>query len=112
MNEERSYIKGYFGENWGYIQGKRYITNRERNKHFCYKHHGWGLELDLFEQIRGLGTIEEIVVRCSDRNQVNDFVASVQTWKIYGVVDRLRSDFGRQIFLAENRMKRERVDKV
>ena len=105
----KSYIRGYFGEKWGYIEGKRYITERNRQEHYCYSKHGWGLELDVYEQLKGLG-IEEIVVRCHDGRQTYDLVSDIKTWKLYGVIDRLNPQFGRQIFLAEKYMRRERIE--
>lgn len=98
-------ISGYFGEHWGTIEGKRYITHRVRMRHYAYKHHGYGIELDVYEQLRGLG-IKTIVIRVRDGKTTYDLVSDISTWQRYGVIDRLRSDYGRQIFLAEKYMTR------
>lgn len=105
---DEGWIYGYRGEKWGRIVARCYITERTRCEHYAYKHHGWGIELDVYEQIVCLG-VKTIIVRVSEGNRRYDLVSDINSWKLYGVVDRLREDFKRQIFLAEKHMRREKV---
>jgi len=99
----RRYVKGYFGEQWGWIENDVYITIRNRQSHYCFKYRGWGIEYDLFKQLEPLNVMYVKII-CHDGSEVYNIVSSISIWKKHGKVDRLNPQCGKQIFLEEKHM--------
>lgn len=63
------------------------------SSHFCFQHHGWGIQREAFEEIKD--ACKEIRILDTDNNKL--YVTTPQTYYENGVYDNLGD--GIQIFL-------------
>ena len=87
----------YHGKKVGVVSGNTFTTYRKRDAHFCRKHGGWGLNTDVFRELKDAQVAEIIVVADGATLRV-----SVEDWERYGVIDTLSAEDGEQTFLSED----------
>lgn len=80
---------------------KVYVTKRSE-KHFCWKHRGYGIQYDLFQALERTG-VDEIRVVTPDAT----FISPPEIWSRKGTIDVLRFEDGEQIFLPNAMQSRE-----
>jgi hypothetical protein len=87
----------YHGRKVGVVSGNAFTTYRTRNVHFVRKHGGWGLNTEVFKELKDAQVIEVILIADGTVYRV-----SLDDWERYGVIDTLSADDGEQIFLSED----------
>lgn len=88
------------GKYWGKTEGDTYFTRRNNN-HYCRKYAGWGIQYDLFEQLKA-AHIKRIIILAPDGH----YLSSLENWDKHGTIDVLRFEDGEQIFLPKAMMER------
>ncbi|VVB54567.1 Uncharacterised protein [uncultured archaeon] len=81
---------------------KSYISHRKRSEHFCRRYEGWGIAVDVFNELVKNG-FTQIVLRVG---LYETLTSSIELWQKQGVKDTLREDYEEQIFLPEKLMKK------
>jgi hypothetical protein len=89
-------VRGPDGRIWGVVEGNTYTTTR-RPEHFVWKFNGWGIQLDLWNDLKRAG-VESIVVRLPS----GALISRMTDWERFGRIGILRPDDGEQIFLEQN----------
>jgi len=90
----------YHGRKVGVVSGNTFTTYRKRDTHFCRRHGGWGINVEVFKELQDAQVGEIIVIADGTAYQV-----TLADWERYGVRDTLSPDDGEQVFLSEDRFR-------
>ena len=87
----------YHGRKVGVVSGYTFTTYRKRDAHFCRKHGGWGINVEVFKDLKDAQVGEVVLIADGTPFQV-----TLADWERFGVKDTLRAEDGEQIFLSED----------
>ena len=90
----------YHGRKVGVVSGMTFTTYRKRDAHFCRKHGGWGINVEVFKDLKDAQVGEVILIADGTPYQV-----TLADWERYGVKDTLSAEDGEQLFLSEDRFR-------
>lgn len=90
----------YHGRKVGVVSGSTFTTYRKREYHFARRHGGWGMNIEVFKELKD-GQVAEVILIADG----TAYRVSLDDWERYGVVDTLNPDDGEQIFLPEDRFR-------
>lgn len=90
----------YHGRKVGVVSGYTFTTYRKRDAHYCRKHGGWGINVEVFQDLKDAQVGEIIVIADGTAYQV-----TLADWDRYGIRDTLSAEDGEQIFLPEDRFR-------
>ena len=88
-------VLGPNGKKWGIVKGNRYISFRSAS-HFCRKYDGWGIQLDVYNQIKDAGVTDIIMV--VDKKPL---LSKLADWERHLRVGVLNPNDGEQCFLEK-----------
>ncbi len=88
-------VVGPNGKKWGVLKGTRYISFRNAN-HFCRKYNGWGIQFDVYNQLKDAGVTEIIMVVGG-----KPLRSTLADWEKHLRVGVLNPSDGEQCFLEE-----------
>jgi len=90
----------YHGRKVGVVTGYTFTTHRTRERHFARKHGGYGINVEVFDELKA-GQVGEIILIADG----TPYQVTLADWDRYGVRDTLSPDDGEQIFLSEGRFR-------
>lgn len=88
-------VRGPGGRAYGTVSGQVYTSYRKAGQ-FCRRYHGWGIQLDILNQLKRAG-IRQIVIVVDGL----PMVSSIDDWDRYARIGVLNPDYGEQAFLEE-----------
>lgn len=60
----------------GWIEGNTFFKKVTRRKHFCWKHSGWGISLDVISELRNNNIRDIVIVEGKKKHKIsfNEFI--------------------------------------
>lgn len=88
-------VYGPNGKKWGVVSGNRYVSHRSP-AHFCRVYNGWGIQLDVYNQLKDAGVTEIVIV--VDGKSLH---SQLEDWEKHLRIGVLNPNDGEQCFLDE-----------